>query len=269
MSTITYLTNEQIINYIFKRLSKEEDDKISVFLSENDDYDFAINALMDYCIENNIGYDELEKDFSETSYQDILLRFNENLKNKNKLRSYPMLKYSIAASLVSILVASVLLVIYLSSQRQVQKLLAQNNVLKDSIALITQFSQNNDVRKLLDEKNKQVNEYKLIAEANLPNTEYESKRTAILTQRSTTIDVISPKPNQFYKAAASITFDWKEDLGPTTFKLINNSGITVFIKKAAKNTVTIPKDTLLPGLYYWQLESARDILYIDRIVITK
>ncbi len=78
--------------------------------------------------------------------------------------------------------------------------------------------------------------------------------------RSSQIEVRSPKNGATVRG--NILFDWQGD-GVVTLELVNNKGMTVYSAKARKPPFVVARLTP-PGLYYWKLQSAEEILYVGK-----
>ncbi len=81
--------------------------------------------------------------------------------------------------------------------------------------------------------------------------------------RSSEIEVRSPKNGATVRG--NILFDWQGD-GVVTLVLVNNKGVTVYSAKARKPPFVVARLTP-PGLYYWKLQSAEEILYVGKFLV--
>jgi hypothetical protein len=65
-------------------------------------------------------------------------------------------------------------------------------------------------------------------------------------------------------------FRWQTDYdGPIYWKLLNNKEEVVTSATTGNNEYVLEKITLPPGLYYWKLESDKDLLHVGKFFVNK
>jgi len=82
--------------------------------------------------------------------------------------------------------------------------------------------------------------------------------------RSTTIEVLAPTVGQ--KVQQPILFKWKTFEENVMIKILNNKERILFSHVVDGNSYTYKKK-LPPGLYYWKLETDKDLLHIGKFLV--
>ena len=102
---ITHLTNDQILKFIFNKLSPTENSLVENFLLENDEYRIAVNELLDLSLNNK---------WSESDLQDHLLLLNPvSQQTTNKRRTRKIIPFIVSS--ISAVAAAVILLLSLNS----------------------------------------------------------------------------------------------------------------------------------------------------------
>jgi hypothetical protein len=80
------------------------------------------------------------------------------------------------------------------------------------------------------------------------------------------ITVVSPKINRKYKVKDTVSFSWQKP-GSNQLKLVifNNKGNVISEQEIPKGFTY--KKVLLPGLYYWQLETKSEAVYVGKFLV--
>jgi len=265
------LSNRQILDYIFQKLSDKEDAEISSILDDDQDYNEAVISLGDYFIENNVTYDNAVKTFASVNPENILITHYQNvLKHKSEPRKKSTLTYlSAAAILIACAVVSSLL--YFRMERKVTLLSSALISARDSLGSIRQIDSSSHMHTVINQKTeefrKQSDELRKIAEANLINADLEERRRRFLISRGHDITLLSPSRDQTIKKGQLVQFKWESDVLPNRLLVYNNRGEIIQSIKLSKASLVLQTATLSPGLYYWVLEHMNDDAYIDRIIV--
>jgi hypothetical protein len=82
--------------------------------------------------------------------------------------------------------------------------------------------------------------------------------------RSTSIEALSPVVGKV--TSQPITFKWKNYDGPVTLKVLTNKEETVFTSTTEASNLTMKKN-LIPGLYYWKLETDEELLFVGKFIV--
>jgi cbb3-type cytochrome oxidase subunit 3 len=86
--------------------------------------------------------------------------------------------------------------------------------------------------------------------------------------RSDAVEIISPKSMKTFISSENINFQWqKKDIKSLVLSLYDNQGKLIFQKEVSSTFIL--KQRLQPGLYYWQLETADDIVYTGKFLVVK
>jgi len=104
----------------------------------------------------------------------------------------------------------------------------------------------------------------LIAKAFSPNQTFETAIEDITRSEKVLVDI--PKNTDKFKQSNKIAFKWRSE-PPRNFILVifNNTGKIIF-EKTVKSPYKLKK-TLIPGLYYWQLETEAEAVYTGKFII--
>lgn len=103
----------------------------------------------------------------------------------------------------------------------------------------------------------------LLAEAFKPSPMFEN---AIENQvRSSGFSVLAPDLSHLFKTSDSIEFKWKNSNKQLTLVIFNNKGKVIF-ETIVESPYTLEKK-LLPGLYYWQLDTEDEALQTSKFLI--
>jgi hypothetical protein len=102
------------------------------------------------------------------------------------------------------------------------------------------------------------------ANAYIPSKTFENAIANIY--RSENFKIIVPKKSEEFNQYQSIKFEWDSKVYDNlNLVVFNNKEELIFEKKIASPYVYI--NNLQPGLYYWQLETDDESIYIDKIFI--
>ena len=82
--------------------------------------------------------------------------------------------------------------------------------------------------------------------------------------RSTTVEVLSPSVGQAVRQP--IVFQWKNMDEPVTIKILSNKERTLVSSTVKGNSYTFKKK-LSQGLYYWKLESEKELLFVGKFLV--
>lgn len=82
--------------------------------------------------------------------------------------------------------------------------------------------------------------------------------------RSVSIDVITPANGDVVQTP--VRFAWKNSDGAMTLKVLTNKELTVIKTTVSGNSYTVNKK-LAPGLYYWKLETKKELAYVGKFYI--
>lgn len=82
--------------------------------------------------------------------------------------------------------------------------------------------------------------------------------------RSTTVEVTSPSMEQ--KLNKPIVFQWNDINEPVTIKILTNKERQI-VSSAVKGNSYTYKKKLEPGLYYWKLETDKDLLHVGKFLV--
>lgn len=82
--------------------------------------------------------------------------------------------------------------------------------------------------------------------------------------RSTSIEALSPVVGKV--TSQPITFKWKNYDGLVTLKVLTNKEETVFTSTTEASNLTM-KRNLVPGLYYWKLETDEELLFVGKFIV--
>ena len=82
--------------------------------------------------------------------------------------------------------------------------------------------------------------------------------------RSTSVEVIAPLNGEIVKAP--IRFKWKASNEEMTLKILTNKERTVLSKTVTGDALTVEKK-LAPGLYYWKLETEKELIYTGKFLV--
>lgn len=82
--------------------------------------------------------------------------------------------------------------------------------------------------------------------------------------RSTSIEVISPAIGEIVQTP--VTFRWKQFEKKITIKILSNKELTLVSSTLSGSSFTTPKK-FAPGLYYWKLETAEELLYVGKFLV--
>jgi len=285
-----YLSQNKLIDYVFKSLNQEEEEQITQFLIENPDYKDAVEGIINLCLDMQFNRQQLEDYLSTIDFNignSLLKNSNEAAIIKDNLVFiwfHNKRSHFVAAA--SILLACISLVFIINNNRKLnilkhenENLLSENRMLLerteifDSITLINKNYELKIDSKLIQNKAfyiseyiKQAEEYKIIANAFLPNEEMEQKMNTLALERSENLTAY-PSENKIFKKGESIIFKWTTSEKVVFFHLMKNTGTELKIMKNPTSG-TINFNDLKPGLYYWQIESTRNILFLGTFYVT-
>ncbi len=283
------LTKKILLDYIFNSLDKEEDQNVTKFLIENPDYQEAVEGLMKLCIDDKLDRDGLEqhldnikfKTFDAINKPEIMIIQDKSGSGFIKKMS-KFVYYVTAACFLGIFVT---IWLFYNERKKSNILRSKNetlilqneqllntdlafdtlrininsyNTIKDTLSLI----ENNKVLKK-DEQEK--NDYRRIAKAFIPNRELEEQILAMNQERSE-YAITYPSENAVFKKGEKVVFEWKNIENVTKFTLKNNDGNNIDLIKNPKSGEVIFTN-LQSGLYYWQIESSRNILFLGKLYI--
>lgn len=83
--------------------------------------------------------------------------------------------------------------------------------------------------------------------------------------RSAAVEVRSPKINE--KVRGELVFQWEIGTDDAVqLKILNNRGKEIFNFTPAQNQFRFA-EKLMPGLYYWKLETADELLYVGKFLV--
>lgn len=82
--------------------------------------------------------------------------------------------------------------------------------------------------------------------------------------RSTSVDVISPLNGDVVQTP--IRFRWKAQDEELTLKILTNKERTVLSKSVTGDALTVDRK-LAPGLYYWKLETKKELIYTGKFLV--
>jgi len=82
--------------------------------------------------------------------------------------------------------------------------------------------------------------------------------------RSTSIEIISPSVGDIVRSP--ITFRWKQYDKPVTIKILSNKELTLISSTLSGDSFTTSKK-FAPGLYYWKLETADELLFAGKFLV--
>lgn len=85
--------------------------------------------------------------------------------------------------------------------------------------------------------------------------------------RSEDIEIVSPEHSFQYKKDDSIVFDWNISATENIYLIILNNKEKVLYNLKIDSKPYILTQKLVPGLYYWKLETDDDLLHIDKFYI--
>ncbi len=229
-------------------------------LSEKDCLIFEEHLL--YCSTCREEVQQLEKSISfikETGHESgITLSEIGNQNTNNKVIN--IRRYAAIAASILILISLIWVFIHYSKKNnfQSEKLISKNerhiNTNKQ-----TEISNKNSTAKIKVAENKIEENYKTLPSfETLVNNEY----------RSESIEIIFPANGKKFKRGTTIKFQWKKDgLKQLNLVLFNNIGKIISEQKITPDFNF--KNTLTPGLYYWQLETETEAVYTGKFSIEK
>ncbi len=88
-----------------------------------------------------------------------------------------------------------------------------------------------------------------------------------LAMRSGSFEVSAPLPGAEFPPGIPIAFRWSgAPAGDLVFTLLNNRAERVYQLQTIASSATV-SEPLAPGLYYWQLETAEDLLYTGKFAV--
>lgn len=86
------------------------------------------------------------------------------------------------------------------------------------------------------------------------------------TVRSTSFQVLQPKSPTAFKPNTKIAFQWKGSNMNRYLVVMNNKGDEIHKAKVIANSFELDAK-LLPGLYYWKLDSDEDLLHVGSFTV--
>lgn len=84
--------------------------------------------------------------------------------------------------------------------------------------------------------------------------------------RSETVIIISPQPNETYPIGAEVNFRWVQNVSDSVMiRIFNNKEENIYSVNAIQDFKL--NLNLEPGLYYWKLETEKDLLFMNKFFI--
>lgn len=133
-----------------------------------------------------------------------------------------------------------------------------------------QFEEINDSTEISTTDDK-TNEEKLLSQNHsFAESAYYEKQIKLDFRSDIDIKIISPaKHEKFYKNS-KIIFIWKSKINTTFFiETCDNHGKVVYSGETENKKLEIRSKILKQGLYYWQLETEDEKLYVNRFYVFK
>ena len=278
---LTSLSNRVIADFIFGKLSNKEEREIVDFLMEHEDYGESLDGLIDFCLETNCSHIEFIQ-YIENIYTPQPNRYKNafDTGSNKKLRmlrtKYRHGIFWKAATIILLVGLNFLIVILTIKVKQVNSLkysMQKPNLEEDL------FKMKSD--SIIKVNHDAINEYKPKLKHNETlavksekgslfslNKDLEQRKKMLLAERSYKIKILAPSANEIFKTTDTLVFKWEllsNDVF-VRFKFLNSNGKSLIDEEGLKNTFRITTK-VLPGIYYWQLETAEEILYIGNIVV--
>lgn len=139
---------------------------------------------------------------------------------------------------------------------------------KEEIAETPKKQDQNQIENPSENKEPEVippaqNNRELFAARYVPNEEFESMIGT--TVRSEDFPVEAPKNGVSFKANEPFVFKWENNI-KLNLTILDNEEEEVFVKEMEGTSFDF-KNTLAPGIYYWKLETAEDLLHLGQFII--
>ena len=183
-----------------------------------------------------------------------------SIKKKKLSQKAILIRLSVAASVFILAVYS----LYLIIDRTGDNTLAQQEKSEEEIPASPDLvpDTSTDLNSELHSESEPQSEL-LLAEAFRPSPIFEN---AIKNQvRSSGFTVLAPDDSQKFKTDDTIEFQWKNSNEQLTLVIFNNKG-NILLESIAESPFKLEKK-LLPGLYYWQLETEEEAIQTSKFIV--